>query len=172
MRPRLLILFCLILGFSGVSSAELYKYYDKNGNLSFTDDASVVPKDQRESAEAIREIQTKPSVPSMPGTEKDTPPISDQIIEDNASLKSELEQEEKELNVIKKELDEEYKVLNGRREELIQITEGGKKMNSKETKAYNQKANELNQDTLKFKEKQQGYTKRVEAYNLKLKSVK
>ncbi len=172
MKPRLLILFCLILGFSGVSSAELYKYYDKNGNLSFTDDASMVPEEQRESAEAIREIQTKPSVPGISGTEKDTPPISEQISEDNPILKSELEQEEKELNGIKKELDAEYTALSGRREKLIQITEGGKKMNSKETKAYNQKAYELNQDTLKFKEKQQGYMKRVEAYNLKLKSVK
>ncbi len=171
MKPLLLILVCFILGFSGAASAQLYKYYDKNGNLSFTDDASMVPEDQRESAEAIREIQTKPLVPGTPGTKKDTPSISGQDVEDTDRLKSELERESKELGVIKKELGEEYTALSGRREKLIHA-DGEKRMNSKETKAYNQNAYELNQDTLKFKEKKEAFQLRVNAYNLKLKSTR
>jgi len=167
MRPLLLIIFSLILGFPGVSSAELYKYYDKNGNLSFTDDASMVPEDQRKTAESIREIQSKPLAPVMSG--KEDPQLSGQTNNNNAALKFELEQESKELGVIKKELADEYTVLNGRRDLLL--TEGKIKMNSNETKAYNQRANELNQDTLKFKEKQQAYIKRAKAYNLKLESA-
>ncbi len=171
MKQLLLIIFCFIIGFSDAASGQLYKYYDKNGNLSFTDDASMVPEDQRESAEAIQEIETKTLVPGMSGTKKDTPSMSDQAIKDNAKLKSEFEQEENELDGIKKALDEEYKALSGRREKLIQITEGEEKMNSKKIKVYNQKAYELNQDTLKFQEKQQAYFKRAKAYNLKLESA-
>jgi hypothetical protein len=167
MKPLLLIIFSLILGFPGVSSAELYKFYDKNGNLSFTDDASRVPEEQRESAETIREVQSKPLSPIMPATEDAS--VSGQTSNNKAALKSELEQESKELGVIKKELADEYSALNGRRDRLL--IEGKIKMNSKETKVYNQKANELNQDTLKFKEKQQAYIKRVGAYNLKLEAA-
>ena len=167
MRPLLLILISLIFCFQGVSSAQLYKYYDENGNLSFTDDASMVPEEQRETAETIREVQSKPLAPVMTGAED--PPESGRTKNNRAALKSELEQESKELVVIKKELAAEYTALNGRRDTLL--IEGKVKMNSNESKAYNIRANELNRDTLKFKEKQQSYTKRAEAYNLKLESA-
>ncbi|MCP4553741.1 MAG: hypothetical protein GY834_17255 [Bacteroidetes bacterium] len=169
MRPFLLIICSLILGLPVFSSAELYKYYDKKGNLSFTDDVSKVPEDQKEAAETIREIKTKLVAPVMPGTQNDTPPISGQTMDKKAALKSELEQESKELGVIKKELDEEYTALNGRRDMLI--IERKTKMDLEKVKAYNEKANALNHDTLTYKEKKEAYLKRAEAYNSKLESA-
>jgi len=169
MKQILLIACILTLYFPGFLSAELYKYYDTNGTLCFTDDFTMVPVDQRPTATTIREIQTKPAVPSDTQTDDDTQSTAGQMTGNEAALKSYLEKESKELGAIKQNLDEEYEALKERRELLI--LDGRKQMDSKQTQAYNQAANDLNRDTLKYKEEKQAYLTRLEKYNLKLATV-
>lgn len=166
----ILLIFCgLILGFPGMLSAELYKYYDQKGSLCFTDDLSMVPPDQRPAVETIYEIQTKPEDSLAPDAEPAAKSNPGPAINTEVSLKSELEQESLQLGVIKKQLDDAYIALKGRQDLLI-LDEKSKK-NTAETKVYNQQVNELDRDILNYKEKQEIYRKKVEAYNLKLESA-
>lgn len=165
MKLSLLIICSLIFICPGVLSAELYKYYDEKGALCFTDDFSMVPPNQRLKVEALHEIQTKPDVSEDDGTENE----SNSREANEVDLKLDLEQELKQLEAIKKELDDEYLLLKDRQNQLI--SEAQEKMDSEQTRAYNQRVNTLNQDALKYKEKQQAYFQKFEIYNLKLKSV-
>lgn len=165
MKLSLLIICSLILICPGVLSAELYKYYDEKGALCFTDDFSMVPPDQRPKVKALHEIKTKPDVSEDAGTENE----SNSREANEVDLKADLEQELKQLEAIKKELDDEYLKLKDRQDQLISEAQG--KMNSEQTKAYNQRANDLDQDALKYKEKQQAYLQKVESYNQKITSV-
>jgi hypothetical protein len=174
MRPILLIFWSLFLCFPGLLSAELYKYYDQKGALSFTDDLSMVPADQRPVVETIDEIIAKPDDAVTPGTQTAAEsilgqPENNETPANGNALTSELDLEFKQLGSIKKELDDIYPPLKERQDKLI--SDGKRKMNTNEKKAYNQAIKELNQDTLKYREKMATYRKRVEAYNLKLKSV-
>jgi hypothetical protein len=169
MKFIMLMVFSLILWGPGLVSAELYKYYNQDGTLSFTDDLSLVPADQRPGVETFHEIQTKEMVSLSPPPDTVATTLPDQTHQDGAGLKSDLDAEFKQLAGVNKTLSEEYIALKERQELLIS---GGKKaMNPIEIKAYNHQINELNQDTLKYKEKQQAYFKRVEEYNLKVKSA-
>ncbi len=42
--------------FSPVASAEIYKYYDEQGNIHFTDDYNKVPADQRNDVKGYKEV--------------------------------------------------------------------------------------------------------------------
>lgn len=175
MKLIIFILCSFIFGFPGMLSAELYKYYNQNGTLCFTDDLSVVPADQRQALETIHEIQTKQIVDFQPVPDvvikldavKTSSPS--QAVPNETGEKLDLDMEFKQLGTVKKDLGDEFITLKKRQDVLI--PEGKRKMNAREIKAYNQEINELNQDTLKYKEKQQAYFKRVETYNLKLESA-
>ncbi|MDA3789564.1 MAG: hypothetical protein PF503_13860 [Desulfobacula sp.] len=169
MRSTVFIVCILLMVFPGMLSAELYKYYDKNGTLCFTDNFLMVPSDQRMAIETIHEIKTKSVVSNEPATEKETRSVPGKTIINEAVLKLELEQESKKIETIKKDLDDEYIKLKERRD--ILILDGKRKMNTKETQYYNQEANKLNSDTKKYKEKKQDYLKRLKEYNLKLESA-
>jgi hypothetical protein len=169
MKFIMLIVFSLIVWGPGLVSAELYKYYNQDGTLCFTDDLSLVPVDQRPGVETFRENQTKEIVSLSPPQDADTTALPAQTRQDGAALKSDLEAEFKLLVGVNKTLNEEYIALKERQEVLI--SGGEKAMTPIEIKAYNHQINELNQDTLKYKEKQQAYFKRVEEYNLKVKSA-
>ena len=169
MKLIILILCSLMLWGPGLVSAELYKYYNQNGTLCFTDDLSLVPVDQRPGVETFHEVQTKQIVSLSPAPDAATTALPGQALPSDEGLKSDLDSEFKQLAGVKKNLSEEYITLKERQEVLIS---GGKRaMNPSEIKEYNQEINELNQDTLKYKEKQQAYFKRVEEYNLKVKSA-
>jgi hypothetical protein len=150
-------------------SAELYKYYNQNGTLSFTDDISMVPADQRPAIETIPEVQSNQKIPGPPAADAVTKPISDQSIHGETGLNSELEMEFKQLGQDGKNLSDEYLRLKERQALLIE--NGKKQMNTNEVNAYNQEVTELNAETEKYKEKQDAYFKKVDAYNLKLKST-
>lgn len=165
MRSIQIIIFSFMLLIPGMLSAELYKYYDQNGALCFTDDFSMVPEGQRPKVEALQEIKSKPDLDNDVGTETE----SNSREANEIDVQSELEEESKQLESIKKELDDEYLLLKEQRDQLI--SEAQETMNSEKINDYNQRANDLNQTTLKYKEKRQTYLNRVEAYNLKLRSV-
>jgi len=169
MRPSLLVVCFLIASFSGFANAELYKYYDGSGTLCITDNYLLVPMDQRKSIETIHEITTQPVVSIEKGADKDVQQISGKKNASKEALASELEQEAKKLETIRKELLEYYSLLKERQDKLILHEKN--KMTSKEAQEHNQNIMDLNQDTLKYKEKKQVYLKKLEEYNLKLESV-
>ena len=51
MKLFLIVLFSVTTILSLPVSAEYYRYIDKNGNVSFTDNLENVPEDQRQNAE-------------------------------------------------------------------------------------------------------------------------
>jgi hypothetical protein len=169
MKLIIFILCSLIFGLPGMLSAELYKYYNQNGTLCFTDDLSLVPADQRPAIETIHEIQTKQVVVFQPVPNGVKTSSSGQPVPNETGVELGLDMEFKQLGKVKKNLGDEFITLKKRQEMLI--SGGKRKMNVREIKAHNQEINELNQDTLKYKEKQQAYFKRVEKYNLKLESA-
>jgi len=165
----ILILACsLFIVFPGSLFAELCKYYDKNNTLCFTNDFSMVPADQRLAIETIHEIKTTPVISKESVINKDTQSYLGENIVKEVALKLELEQESKKLEALKKEMDYEYIALKKR--QAILFLERKRKLNSIETKEYNQRVKGMNLDTLKYKEKKQAYLKKLEEYNLKLES--
>ena len=175
MKLIIFILCSLIFGFPGMLSAQLYKYYNQNGTLCFTDDLSVVPADQRQALETIHEIKTKQIVDfqSVPDVviKSDAVKTSSpgQTVPSEAGEKLDRDMEFKQLAGVKKNLGAEFITLKKRQEVLISGKK--RKMDAREIKAYNREINQLNQDTFKYKEKQQAYFKRVEKYNLKFESA-
>ena len=169
MKSVIFILCTLIFGLPGMLSAELYKYYNQSGTLCFTDDVSMVPADQRPAVETIHEIQSDQIVPASSVTDAAIKPIPGQAVNPETGGTAELETEFIQLGQDEKNLNDEYLRLKAR--QALLILNGKRKMNTKEIIAYNQKVNELNEDTVNYKEKQHAYFKRVEAYNLKLKSA-
>ena len=47
MKFRIILITLALMLFSPVASAEIYKYYDEQGDIHFTDDYNKVPVDQR-----------------------------------------------------------------------------------------------------------------------------
>ena len=129
----------------------------------------MVPMEQRAASETIHEIKSKPGSSLESGKNKDSQSISGKTTVNKKVLPSELEQEAKRLESIRKELVVYYTSLKDRQDKLI--LDGKNEMTSKEAQDHNQKIRDLNQDTLKYKEKKQVYLKRLDEYDLELGSV-
>ena len=157
--PTLCVIAFLVICFPLNAAGELYKYFDADHHICFTDDLTKVPESQRLTAQPYQEIKT--AAPSSSPIEK---PDSESFLTQNSEkVHMELSQESKKLETIKKELDREYEALKNRRN--ILLLDGKRQMDEKETKAFNIEARKLNEDTLKFKDKREIYLKQVKAFN-------
>jgi len=151
--PTLCVIAFLVICFPLNAAGELYKYFDADHHICFTDDLTKVPESQRLTAQSYQDIKT--AAPSSSPIEK--PDSESFLTQDSEKIHMELSQESKKLERIKKELDKEYEVLKNRRDILL--------LDGKETKAFNIEARKLNEDTLKFKDKREIYLKQVKVFN-------
>lgn len=144
---------------------DIFKYYNQNGILCFTNDPSVIPKKQKALTESFQEIKALQGVEkgktvqeSFRGNEieraGDLEKVAVPVVDDEQA---------RALIQIKKELNSEYEHLNKRRAQLLK--ESLPEMTSRQTKAFNLKAKELNDSFFKYRQKKDAYNHRVQIYN-------
>ncbi len=100
MKQIWMIIFMMALIWSAGVSAEIYKYVDKNGMETFTNDLSTIPADKISEALQYNEIQHDDSIPPAKLPSFDSPPLPS---ENKAYQKEALEK--------KKALEKEYSAL-------------------------------------------------------------
>ena len=97
MKQIWMIIFMMALIWSAGVSAEIYKYVDKNGMVTFTNDLSTIPADKISEALQYDEIQHDDSIPPVKLPSSVSPPLPSA---DKAYQKEALE---KEYNALLKE---------------------------------------------------------------------
>jgi len=162
---------CLAAAFFSISaSAEFYRYVDKDGNIHFTDNLSLVPESQRKGLQSYTEFEkkdeTKPDEsvkknPSSPESLK-KPGLPSESVSCEA-----LDETKKHLDLTGQELelDREYRSLVQERKAL---QEEQKKASKNAIKVLNKKIQALNKKVEDYKIRQREYNKNVELYNAKI----
>ncbi|MBF0574301.1 MAG: DUF4124 domain-containing protein, partial [Desulfamplus sp.] len=132
-----LTLFVSILIFSSFCYAgQYYKFVDENGVVSFTDDISKIPKEQRSQIEVKKAIKSnQQDNQSKPQDINTTYKKDDQIDDSEQTKAQQLDNEAIELNRIKAELDKEAEEINNESIKLIQENKDLK--DNKSIKEYN-----------------------------------
>jgi len=152
--------------------AEFYKYRDQNGVLRFTDNIADVPKDQRVGVETRQEIKSNEtpadfSQTTRPEVEERQKALATPVFQepqDEAELLS-----AQELSQKKAALDEEYANLMKEKRALLESKKNIKNVSG--SKAYNKKAEVLNQKIADFDKRRQAFTKQADAFNQKMKGA-
>lgn len=141
-------------------AGEYYKYINENGVVSFTDDISKIPKEQRNKIEVTKTLNNKSSDKQEDSSIKEAEEAGT-----DADADKNLENELQQLKKIKAELDKESSEIN--RESIKLIEEKKLIKENKDIKEYNIKIEALNKKTNIYQAKQVEYLKRVNAYNIK-----
>ena len=160
----IIIITCVIsLIWLPFSYAELYKYVDENGVVSYTDDYSILSEYAKESIEVVEEIKSteKEEVPAEDDTDSQTKDITEKETKSLKIIKDELRNTEK-------ELDKEYAALNLEKKNLAQ--ESGKAKSKQEKIEYNEKITNLNNRIKTYSEKSKAFQQQVDEYNNRIKS--
>jgi len=152
--------------------AELYKYRDQNGVLRFTDNIADIPKDQRVGVETRQEVESNETPADFSQTTKQ------EVEERQKALATPVFQEPQdeaeilsaqEMNQKKAALDQEYANLMKEKRALL---ESKKKIrNVPDSKAYNKKAEMLNQKIADFDTRREAFMEQADAFNQKMKGA-
>lgn len=169
MRTELgLILVAAILAALPVN-AEFYKYVDENGNIRFTDDITVVPRDQREKLREYEdyvnesdEDSTPPDADSAAPAAETPEPEPEQAQGTNEEITAQGKRLEKE----KAALDTEYKALMDARRMLEERR--GEFRTKSAIKEYETQILELNKRNAAYEAKRQAYDQEALEYNTKI----
>ena len=167
MRTGLGIILIAALMAAPPAYAEFYKYVDENGNIRFTDDITMVPREQREKlreyqdyaddAEAAPETSKTPATaPPAETPEPDRAPVSD---EDLIAQGKRLEAERAALDTEYNALMEARRILEERSGEFR--TKGSRK-------EYETQVIQLNERNAAYEAKRAAYDNEVLEYNAKL----
>ena len=148
---------CAVFFLVMVSQAygEYFRYVDKNGVVSYTDDFSKVPKKYRVDVKSFTSVQQE--INQNPDLEKQALMGEDL----HSSMDKSGTDEEKayeEFKLLKESLDQEFDLLNKERDELAM--ERKKLKNKAAVKAFNQKATALNDRIKAYESKKQDYLER------------
>ena len=165
--PSLLMISVLLLFSAGVFAGEFYQYVNEEGVVIYTDDASKIPVDQRESAGRIRSIESKNiPTPDISGGQTTAAGEESQgkkgAEADTEALDAELEG----LKKLQSDLDVEYEKINAELQRLNSVSQTVK--GRKNIRAHNVQVEALNQRSREYQVKQKMYAEKVEAYNKKV----
>lgn len=155
----------LVLFALSSADAEFYKYVDKNGNIRFTDDITIVPPDQRAK---LREYEgseeTAQPVPSSTSVEqKKEPPEEKKPASDSDLTEGALFDQSKQLGEKKAELEKEYRALMDERQRLE--SRKGEFRTRGAIKEYEAGIRNLNKKNADFEKRREALRKEVEAFN-------
>ncbi len=157
--------------FSPVASAEIYKYYDKQGNIHFTDDYNKVPVDQRKNVKGYEEVisdETDEVNPEIADQGKEETEAETQNPANNAakSANYDFETKIKEFDQRKDDLALEYESLMEQNSALAQDKKKAK--TAADIKRYNEQAADLNKRLKEHDSKRKQLFSEVEDYNTKV----
>jgi len=158
MRTLLIVVISSFVLSSFCAAGQYYKFIDKNGVVSFTDDLSRIPKEQRPEIEVAKEIKSHPEIQNSTTTQEEEKVETVEPVN--------LESEAEALKSIKAELDKEAEAINSESIRLIEQGKGVKGRNNIEE--YNIKIEKLNERTNIYGAKQAEYVKRANEYNAKV----
>jgi FtsZ-binding cell division protein ZapB len=148
---------------------DLYKYYDENGILSFTDDLAQVPESQKSDAETVVKTKTDSPPEAAPDEPKTQEKAPDPKRLERQKLMQNLDLELETLTGMRQELDRKYRSLKERRDALE--VESETQMSIQEKAAFKKRIEALNEETLKYREKTDAYEKRVKDYNARINAL-
>jgi IS1 family transposase len=164
-----------IFMFQASTFAELYKYVDENGVVSYTDDYSKVSKSEKGSLKVIKEIESSEEIESS--NDKKPSVEGDKVLQgnkpDKKGLDKELEALIAQLDLKKVELNEEYSALDTERRRLeqekkIAKTDAEKLLYQDGIKNLNVKIKQYTDKTKDYQKMVKNYQKMVVEYNNKI----
>jgi len=156
LKIKILILIC-IFGFVQISSAEYYKFTDKNGNIHYTDDFYKVPAAQRKDVEAYEET-TAPATKKK-AEEKD-------VKADKASPEEEYSQFQEKRNRLveeQKSIEAEFNALTEERNELQKQMKP--RMLRPQAVELEKKFDALNQKVAEFEKRRKAFDEKARLFN-------
>lgn len=160
----------ILLSFTGMASAEFYKFVDEKGNVHFTDDFNQVPADQREQARGYEEYrQPESAAPSQakidPAGEKDPDETASSETRDDGEA-PDFDNQLKALDQRKAELADEYEALLKENAHLNELKKTVK--NRAAADQYNQNVRKLNAKLQEHDRKRKVFFSDVEDYNARV----
>lgn len=171
-QGKWLILLILIL-FSVPASAEFYRYLDEKGNVRYTDDFTMVPKDQRAGIQEYIESQStglkkeksqdKVKVEEDVAVEENQESLPAENKEENQNTAGDLAQIKSNLDKTKQDLDNEYRGLGKEKEAFDKASKNAK--TEKEIIKANENILKFNKKVAEYEKKRKAFNAEVEAYN-------
>jgi len=141
-----LILFFTIVFSSGLF-AKYYQYTDENGNISYTDDPSQIPRSQLDQADTFDSVESQNQ--SEPRLGQDHKQIDGKIEPDLKTWDGQLRFVAEELELKQKKLRKMYNELEDEKVRLEKIST--KTLSSAEKQAYNSSIKALNLNIKEYK---------------------
>ncbi|MDA8404782.1 MAG: DUF4124 domain-containing protein [Desulfobacteraceae bacterium] len=175
-RLSLLLAAALVLLLGSVAFGEYYEYTDKDGTVRFTDDPSVIPKDQQPEVKTYESIKSEAPPPEMttegseesapeaaagnPATEKETTAASPAA---DTSKTSEGWKKLNELNARRDELRQTFDSLETEKKALGSPPD--QSATAIERKEYNDKVMDLNRKIDTYHQRNKEFEADLKAYN-------
>jgi len=153
---------------ANLSQGEYFRYLDQNGVVSYTDDLSNVPQDQRTELESFHSVKSKvEEIRDQTQEEQKHEETKEIIKKDTFSLNESAPAVEntysQELTDLKGALDREFVQLNVARAALL--VDQQKIGNQMDVLQFNEKAKELNDRIKSFESKKEAYLKKIARSN-------
>jgi chromosome segregation ATPase len=167
MRTSFLLAACLTLLLTVPGSAEFYKYVDENGNIRFTDDITMIPREQREKLKVYEEVKSPPpdtAAGEGPAPEEAVKKSPEEIAAEVTGVT------EEELQTMKKRLDDKKAALaeeyNALKEERKALESRRREYRSRgRIKEYEDAVDRLNAKNAAYEAKRKEFEAEVKTYN-------
>ena len=163
-----LAVFVFCLFFTASASGEFYKYYDKDGNVHFTDDFNKVPPEQREGVKGYVEIKSTEEEKKEPSVDKPQA-ATEEGAEADQKGKYDLNSKAKDLDKRKVELADEYESLMKENEAIAQMRK--KVRTPADAQKYNESVKALNKRLKEHDKKRKAFYTDVEEYNARVAEI-
>ena len=174
MRYLWMAVLTVLLVIPGVSTAEFYKYVDKDGVVRFTDDISQVPEDQRKNIDTFKSVEPPPALEEELGEEGGV--ADDGTPKKTVTQSGQLDARQQQLQVSIQELDTEYQGLMEEKaaleQELATIrTKPKMRVYNEKVRVLNEKLTDYSHRRTELENETNAYNEEAEARNEKLKQM-
>lgn len=162
----------LLLFIAAPAFGEYYEYTDRDGTVRFTDDPSVIPKDQAE-VKTFESIQSEPYQEEMTNEESasevsagDTDAVEEDAKGVNTSLSGADWENLDEMSAMRKALRQEYDALQAEKNALGPLPTRETEILVREE--YNSKVAELNRKIKEYDKRSREFDAKMKAYNTQM----